>query len=233
MGIGPVRQHPKPPTTPTRLLPSVQVEQRHQLRIVAGLTRGQDHRDRAAPLVGQRVNLGGQTTSGATQCVISRFNRQIRVVRRCPLCPPRSSRRPPGRWSCGRRRHAGAPAPRWSQPTTAGQRRQSRGRQGTRPTSQPSGPGHRSHRLTSGNAEPTRSANGPVPAADPATANRCGNASKSPPTPPGERSTVGHAALRWPATTAQPQPRTHPRSHPHAPCEDHQPREPPKLVDTL
>jgi hypothetical protein len=38
----------------------VVVEQRHQLRVVAGLSGGQPDRDRGLPLIGQGVNLGGE-----------------------------------------------------------------------------------------------------------------------------------------------------------------------------
>ncbi len=58
MRIGPIREHPEPAATAAQLLLTVQVQQRHQLRVVTSLTRSQDHRDRAGPLVGQRVNLG-------------------------------------------------------------------------------------------------------------------------------------------------------------------------------
>lgn len=38
----------------------VVVEQRHQLRVVAGLSGSQPDRDRGFPQIGQGVNLGGE-----------------------------------------------------------------------------------------------------------------------------------------------------------------------------
>ena len=68
MRVGTIGQHPEPAGPAAPLLPAVQVQQRHQLRVVAGLAGRQDHRDRAGPLVGQGVNLRRQATPGSAQC---------------------------------------------------------------------------------------------------------------------------------------------------------------------
>src|SRR6478736_2544833 len=55
--IGLVRQQPEMRPASQRVLLPMQVQQRLQLWVVTGLTRGQNHRDRAGSVVGQGVDF--------------------------------------------------------------------------------------------------------------------------------------------------------------------------------
>ena len=183
MRVGAVGRDPDLAGPTTGVPPTVQVQQRHQLRIVAGLAGREDHRDRAGPLVGQGMNLGRQSAPGSAQRVVSSCNRC------CPLGPDRSSRRLP-RWrSCGPRLRVDGPA----------QRRNNR-------QYLDDGVSDGAATFGSGVSDTTRSA-------DPATASRFGIASRSPQASRGDRSTAGRADLRRAASAARPPPRPHLKSH--------------------
>jgi hypothetical protein len=53
-----VRQKPEPPA----FLTGMSIQQRHQLRVVTGLTRSQSHRDHSGAFVGQGMDFRGQPT---------------------------------------------------------------------------------------------------------------------------------------------------------------------------
>src|SRR5204863_9080971 len=81
------------------------IEQRDELGAVAVLAGGEDPGDRPAAPVSRQVDLGGQAAAGAAQRLPAR---RILVIRHRPLWPVRQAARG------GRRRRAGARAPRWS-----------------------------------------------------------------------------------------------------------------------
>src|SRR6476619_4586530 len=70
MRVGLVRQQPETRLPVHRILLPVQVQQRLQLWIVTGLTRGQDDRDRAGAVVGQCVDFRAQAASGPTDRMV-------------------------------------------------------------------------------------------------------------------------------------------------------------------
>src|SRR5262249_51428426 len=76
------------------------VHQRDELRTVAVLAGGEDIGDRAAPPVGDQVNLGGQPAPGPAQSLPARPGARVLVIRRrppWPVPPARRGGRPPPR----------------------------------------------------------------------------------------------------------------------------------------
>jgi len=104
VGDDAVRAASRRSTDPSGGDPDV-VDQRQELRIVAGLARGEPHREGSSPAVDAEVVLGAPPASGATQRVVLGLRGSKPVIRPCPL------------WGSGAlRRHADVPWPRWSRP---------------------------------------------------------------------------------------------------------------------
>jgi hypothetical protein len=172
------------------------------------LTLAGHHRQRPAPLVRGQVDFGCQPAARSTQrlpaAAIDLVRRRILVIRWCPLCSARPSKRPP-RPRQRTRPQAGPPSHRsgrsWvhpqrddapgspsSRPTPAIRRRRRRCRAAARARPDP-----RSHRPTRFDDARTRSATTRMSPADPATANRSGSATRSRSPPAGAVSTADPA----------------------------------------
>jgi hypothetical protein len=81
---------PCPPATETLGVTGVMgLQQRQQVRVVPSLTRRQQHRQRTAEPIGQRMDLRAQPATGATQRTIGRLVHQSVVTpTRPPACAP-------------------------------------------------------------------------------------------------------------------------------------------------
>src|SRR3954451_6865915 len=89
MGVGLVRDDAVGSTSSTSADPSGRhgdvVDQRQELRVVAGLTRREPNRKRASAAVDTEVGLRAPPTPGSTQRVIGRLRPQNLVI---PPSPP-------------------------------------------------------------------------------------------------------------------------------------------------
>ena len=198
MRVGLVRDHavrptPRATTAPGCGDPDV-VDQRQQLGVVASLSRGEPHRERASAPVDTEVGLGAPPTSGATQGVVVGFRPRNPVIRPCPLW----------RW-CVLRRRAGVPAPRWSRPRPPTPDPRPRAPDPAAPPA----PGPRCRPWPSGRNATRRSARKGNHAAGPATATRSGIANRSPRPPADGHSTAHPAAAHDPAAAARSGPTSH------------------------
>jgi len=234
MGVRAIIKQPEPMRLAGRGLPTVQIQQRHQLRVIAGLAAGQDHGDRTGAVIGQRMDLRAQTAPGTTQRTISRLDRQIRVIRWSPLCQRRTRQRPPRRGGAFvRRPRADAPGQPSSRSTAAvPDHRRNRSRTHPRCALHRTSAGT-SHPLTSGNDAATRCAKSRTPPEDHARAIPSGTARRSPPRFVGDRSTGVPDAQKTTATPAPQQPRTRPRTPHRAPFQDHHGSDASELADML
>jgi hypothetical protein len=61
-------------------------EQMLQHRAIVGLPGTDEHYQRPSSPVDEVMNLAGQPAAGATNTVVRRLARQIRVIRPSPLC---------------------------------------------------------------------------------------------------------------------------------------------------
>jgi hypothetical protein len=192
MGVGlvcddAVRSRSGPSTGPSGRHADV-VDQRQELRVVAGLTRRDPNREGASAAVDTEVGLGAPPTPGSTQRVIGGLRPQNLVIPPSPLGN-----------ACVLRRHAGAPSPRWSRPRppTPGRRRHAPDLE-----AQPAH-GPRSRPWPTGRTATRPSARKGNSSAGPATATRSETANKSPRPPVGDHSSIHLAAAYDPAATAQ------------------------------
>jgi hypothetical protein len=192
---------------PVPAYPGIVVEQRHQLRIVAGLAGGQLDRDRGLTLVGQGVDLRGEPASRTADRVVAGLIGSFLVIRQCPLwqaCPS------------AHLRSVDVPA-RSSNPPTATSRYPQPCRRRTRTPPQPGRTScRRYHPATIDDGASTPSAKVRNRPAGHATGCRCGTAMRSLPA-----STDGHrtCCLACPHSTASPTqqpPTTRQKSHPFA-----------------
>lgn len=155
------------------------IDQRQELRIVAGLARGEPHRKWPSPTVDAEVGFGAPPSAGATQRMVLGLRPPKPVIRPCPLCAPGAPQR-----------RAGELWPRWSRsrPPTPGPRLRERG-----PAAR-AAPDPRCRPWPTGRNATRPSARQGNRWAGPATAIRSGTASRSPRGPDDDHSTAHRAA---------------------------------------
>lgn len=191
MGVGLVRQQPRPARPVARM---VVIQQRQQLRVITSLPRCQTH-----------LHSGGGLVSG--------LNRRFLVIRKSPLWRPGFG---PAPSLSGPRRSLDGPARWWRRPRATAPRPAPLPRQASRPPAPHQTFAHRCHRWASGSGVSILSAKVRTQTASPATVRRYGNANRYPPVPD-DVAPMDDPAHPQEAATVPLSPITHQKSRQHEP----------------